>query len=58
MFFDPTIPQWFEINTCTLDQAEAHPPSDECWTEDQLNWIATHPTIPTYHQVSPLPKDP
>jgi hypothetical protein len=54
-FYDPAIPDWFEMNTCTLDHAENHSPLDECWTEDRLPWALSTGGIPSYHHAAPLP---
>ncbi len=55
MFYDPGIPEWFEINTNTLDDPEVHAPSDECWTEDRLPWGLSAGGIPSFHREAPLP---
>jgi hypothetical protein len=54
-FYDPGIPEWFEMNTCTFDEPEAHTPADECWTEDRLSWAASHTGIPAFKRDAPLP---
>ena len=54
-FYDPAIPEWFEMNTCTFDDPETHTPLDECWTEDQLTWAVSPTGIDSYERDSPLP---
>lgn len=54
-FFDPSIPEFFEANTNTLDLAEHHPPTDQCWTCDELAWTCQLPDLPRFHLASPLP---
>ena len=54
-FHDPAIPEWFEMNTSTLDHPEDHAPFDECWTEDSIPWGISTGGIPSYHRDAPLP---
>ena len=54
-FHDPEIPEWFEMNTCTFDDAQACFPNDECWTEDKIPWAVSPAGVPSYHRDAPLP---
>lgn len=54
-FYDPAIPEWFEMNTCTFDDAETHTPADECWTEDRIPWLISPKGIPAFERDAPLP---
>ncbi|MCB1132260.1 MAG: GFA family protein [Verrucomicrobiae bacterium] len=47
-FFDPAIPEIFEVTTCSLDEPDAMQPDDHNWVCDQLPWFATADEIPRY----------
>ena len=55
MFFDPGIPEFFEVSTCSLDRAEDYSPKDECWVSDELRWVKSLGDLPRYDVESPLP---
>jgi hypothetical protein len=55
VFFDPGIPQWFEVSTCSLDDPQPHPPADECWTGDRIRWIDSVGKLRGYEANAPLP---
>lgn len=54
-FFDPAIPDWFEVSTCSLDDPDPHLPTDECWTVDRVKWCATAGHLPSFAEDAPLP---
>lgn len=47
-FFDPAIPEEFEVTTCSLEQPEAIHPIDHNWVCDRLPWFDTSDTLPRY----------
>lgn len=55
VFFDPEIPQWFEVSTCSFDDPEPHQPVDECWTGDRISWLESVGKLPGYEANAPLP---
>jgi len=55
VFFDPQIPEWFEVSTCSLDHPEPHHPTDECWAVDRIEWLNSLGKLPSYDANSPLP---
>lgn len=55
MFFDPGIPDLFEVSTCSLDEPEKFSPVDQCWTNDELKWAGKCCELPRYDKESPLP---
>jgi hypothetical protein len=55
MFFDPAIPEWFEVSTCSFDDPEPHVPADECWQSDAISWIDSMGKLSAYQKSSPLP---
>ena len=55
-FYDPNIPDWFEMSTCTFDDPAPHAPADECWTEDRICWAVSPAGIPSYEREAPLPE--
>ena len=55
MFYDPAIPEWFEVNTCSFDDPLPHVPADECWTDDRLPWISCLGRVPAFPVSAPLP---
>jgi hypothetical protein len=54
-FYDPNIPDWFEMNTCTLDDPSPHQPADECWLTDRIPWTARLADLPKFDEHAPLP---
>lgn len=54
-FYDPSLPDIFEMNTCTLDDPAPHVPADQCWTEDRIPWEVFTIRIPSYLREAPLP---
>jgi hypothetical protein len=54
-FYDPSIPEYFEANTNSLDDATSHRPADQCWVCDELPWAAAMQSLPRYEQAAPLP---
>jgi hypothetical protein len=57
MFYDPEIPEWFEVNTCSLDEPLPHVPKDECWMEDRLPWVDCLGNLPPFFHGAPLPEE-
>ena len=55
VFFDPGIPEWFEVSTCSFDDPKPHQPVDECWTGDRIPWLETIGKLPGYDANAPLP---
>jgi hypothetical protein len=55
VFFDPSIPELFETNTCTLDNPASHAPSDHCWVADEIPWASKLVELPRYELSSPPP---
>lgn len=55
MFYDPGIPEWFEVNTCSFDDPLPHAPADECWMEDRLRWLDCLGKVPSFLHSAPLP---
>ncbi|MGB0372405.1 MAG: GFA family protein [Opitutales bacterium] len=55
MFFDPSIPDLFEVSTNSLDDPSAFPPVDQCWLDDALPWFETMHALPRYALTAPLP---
>jgi hypothetical protein len=55
MFYDPNIPEWFEMNTCTFDDPSPHMPADECWLTDQVPWTRQLADLPKFKEHAPLP---
>lgn len=47
-FFDPAIPDEFEVTTCSLDHPELFPPRDHTWTKDRLTWFETADALPRH----------
>lgn len=56
MFYDPGIPEFFEVSTCSLDEPGKFPPKDQCWMVDALGWGEGVPQLPRYEEASPLPE--
>ena len=54
-FYDPAIPQLFEVNTSTFDDPAPFAPIDQCWLDDQLPWSSTLPKLPGTAETGPLP---
>lgn len=54
-FFDPNIPEWFEVTTCSLDDPGPQIPGDACWTSDRLSWCDQLDHLPAFNENSPLP---
>lgn len=55
MFFDPSLPEFFEMNTCTLDDPASYPPTDHCWLSDEIHWVSQLGELPRFDFASPLP---
>lgn len=56
MFFDPSLPDYFEMNTCTFMDPQAYAPTDQCWVEDRIPWASQVHQLPEYEHTSPLPE--
>lgn len=54
-FFDPSIPQIFEVTTASLDRPEDFPPGDHNWVSDRLPWFPTGDGLPEFPENSPPP---
>ena len=55
LFVDPAIPEFTEVNTCSLDHPEDFAPDDQCWTVDEIPWMHSLALLPRFDQTSPLP---
>lgn len=55
MFFDPAIPEQFEVTTCTLDRAADIQLCDHNWTTDRLPWFDTADDLPRFPHNTPQP---
>lgn len=55
-FYDPSIPEFFEANTNSLDDAKSQQPADQCWLCDALPWTVAMQSLPQYEQAAPLPE--
>lgn len=55
-FFDPGIPEFFEVTTSTLDDPGAQVPFDQCWNEDELPWFRDMNALPRHDRSSTLPE--
>lgn len=49
-FYDPSIPNQFEITTCGLDQAAQLAPVDHNWICDKLPWFETADHLPRHQR--------
>ena len=47
-FFDPAIPNQYEVTTCSLDHPDLFPPRDHTWTQDRLPWFETADALPRH----------
>lgn len=54
-FVDPALPEFTEVNTCSLDHPEEFPPDDQCWTADEIPWMASLGALPRFDFTSPPP---
>lgn len=57
LFTDPALPEFTEVNTCTLDHPAAFPPGDQCWVVDEIRWMHSVPQLPRFDLTSPLPNN-
>jgi hypothetical protein len=57
LFTDPSLPEFTEVNTCTLDDPADFPPGDQCWVVDEIPWMHSIPSLPRFELTSPLPAD-
>ncbi len=55
MFYDPEIPDFFEMNTCTFDDPSPHAPTDQCWVHDEIPWVSKTADLPRFEFTSPPP---
>lgn len=55
-FYDPSLPDFFEMNTCTFDDPAPHVPTDQCWVHDEIPWASQLPSLPRFEFTSPLPE--
>lgn len=55
MFFDPAIPELFEVSTNSLNNPSEFEPIDECWLDDSVNWHSKVGHLPKYSKTAPLP---
>jgi hypothetical protein len=55
LFYDPAFPNFYEANTCSLANPANYPPSDQCWTADEIPWAADIAALPRFHHTSPPP---
>ena len=49
-FYDPTLPDQFEVTTCTLDDAWSTRPVDHNWICDRLPWFDTIDGLPRHER--------
>lgn len=49
-FYDPTLPDQFEVTTCTLDDAWRMSPVDHNWVCDRLPWFDTVDDLPRHER--------
>lgn len=57
-FFDPGIPEFFEVTTATLDSAAELAPQDHSWTADRLPWFKTQDHLPEFpNETAPPPAE-
>jgi hypothetical protein len=54
-FYDPSLPDFFEMNTCTFDDPAPHAPTDQCWVHDEIPWTPQLVSLPRFDFTSPLP---
>lgn len=47
-FFDPSIPEEYEVTTCSLDDPGLMPPRDHTWVEDRLEWFEVADELPRH----------
>ena len=55
VFIDPSLPEFTEVNTNSLDRPESFPPGDQCWMADAMPWMDTLAKLPRFDHTSPLP---
>ncbi len=55
LFVDPALPEFTEVNTCSLDNPAGFPPGDQCWTLDEIPWMHAIPSLPRFDLTSPPP---
>jgi hypothetical protein len=55
-FYDPSLPDFFEMNTCTFDDPAPHAPTDQCWVHDEIPWTSQLASLPRFEFTSPLPE--
>jgi hypothetical protein len=55
LFADPALPQFTEVNTCTLDEPTAFPPGDQCWMVDEIPWMRSLHALVRFDHTSPVP---
>jgi hypothetical protein len=58
LFADPSLPEFTEVNTCSLDQPGAFPPGDQCWIADEIAWTHSLSSLPRFVHTSPVPSGP
>ncbi len=56
LFVDPALPEFTEVNTCSLDHPENFPPVDQCWMADALPWMSSLGELPRFDSTSPPPQ--
>jgi hypothetical protein len=55
LFVDPALPEFTEVNTCSLDHPARFPPADQCWTADEIPWMHSIASLPRFDFTSPPP---
>ncbi len=56
MFYDATLPDIFEVSTCSMDRCGELVPNDQCWMEDAVEWSCRFSDLPSYERTAPLPE--
>ncbi|WP_193211783.1 GFA family protein [Luteolibacter marinus] len=51
-FYDPAIPDEYEVTTCSLDDPSLLPPRDHNWVVDRLPWFETADSLPRHEHYS------
>jgi len=53
-FYDPALPDQYEVTTCSLDEPGKCPPGDHNWIADRLEWFETADDLPRFPHNTPL----
>jgi hypothetical protein len=47
--------EWIDVTVCSLDDAAAHAPTDQIWTEDRLPWMTNLDALPAHARTRTVP---